>query len=136
MRTAIPLLAALAVALSAGDACALNLREVPLGGRTATMGGAGVGAGVDAAMAFLNPAGIAGTPHGVASLSADVYTLASASVSNYFHPKGVSSQFGGAQVQDEAFDVNQFAPIPSGLTYFKRLGKLLILSGAIRTDPG
>ena len=99
-----------------------NLREVPLGGRTATMGGAGVGAGVDAAMAFLNPAGMAGTPHDVASLSADVYSYASASVPRYFRPNGVSPKFGNVGVEDEAYDETQFATVPSGLTYFKRLG--------------
>jgi hypothetical protein len=54
MRTRIAALVAFA-ALSSTLLCgaradALNLREVPLGGRTATMGGAGV----DAAMAFLD----------------------------------------------------------------------------------
>ena len=51
-----------------------NLRDVPLGGRTAAMGGAGVAAGADSATPFLNPAGVAGTPHDIISVSASVYS--------------------------------------------------------------
>jgi hypothetical protein len=113
----------IAALTSRTNARAENLRAVPLGGRTATMGGAGVAAGVDAAMAFLNPAGVAGTPHDVASLSADVYSYASASVPRYFRPGGISARYGDATVEDESYSESQFATVPSGLTYFKRLGK-------------
>lgn len=63
----------LAILLSGSRAEAQNLRDVPSGGRTGLMGGAGVAAGADAAMPYLNPAGVVGTPHDLLSLSATVY---------------------------------------------------------------
>src|SRR5215510_11457832 len=73
---------------------AQNLRDVPLGGRTATMGGAGVAAGHDHAMPFLNPAGIAGTPTDVLSISATVYGYAAAPVPDYYVPNRFDPSYG------------------------------------------
>ena len=56
-----------------GLAHAQNHNGVPLGGRTAMMGGAGVAAGNDSAMPYLNPAGLAGVPGDILGVSATVY---------------------------------------------------------------
>jgi hypothetical protein len=52
----------------------LYSQNLPLGGRTASMGGAGMAFGRDSAMPYLNPAGLARIPHHTFSLSANLYT--------------------------------------------------------------
>ena len=64
-------LAALSVFASASGAWAQNYREMPIGGRTATMGGAGTAAGNDSAMPYLNPAGLAGVPGDIFAVPPD-----------------------------------------------------------------
>jgi long-subunit fatty acid transport protein len=111
------------VLLVAGEARAQNLREVPQGGRTATMGGVGVGAGTDAAMPVLNPAGLAGTPTDMLSVSADVYSVTWMKIPQYFRPNGVTGKFGDVtSVSDEDYSVNEIDSTPSGVAYFARLG--------------
>ncbi|GAC1351269.1 MAG: hypothetical protein NVSMB1_02660 [Polyangiales bacterium] len=105
-----------------GGAAAQNMRDVPLGGRTATMGGAGVAAGIDAAMPYLNPAGIAGTPNDVLSLSADVYSYAQADVDHYFVPTNLNAKIADASISVDRYSARQLVSTPSGLSYFKRLG--------------
>lgn len=52
-----------------------SYQNYPLGGRTATMGGAAMAFGQDSAMALLNPAGLAQVTDATVSLSASAYGL-------------------------------------------------------------
>jgi hypothetical protein len=108
--------------LVAAPAAAQNFRSVPLGGRTATMGGAGVAAGVDAAMPYLNPAGVAGTPYDVFSVSADVYSYSQSSAPHYFVPTTLDARFGALTINRESLVTKEFVQTPSGIAYFKRFG--------------
>jgi long-subunit fatty acid transport protein len=121
MRRNAVLVAALLVA---GEARAQNMREVPQGGRTATMGGVGVAAGTDAAMPLLNPAGLAGTPTDMLSVSADVYSGTWLKIPRYFRPNGINEGKYGTitSVSDEDYSINEIDSTPSGVAYFTRLG--------------
>ncbi len=102
---------------------AQNLRDVPLGGRTATMGGAGVAAGSDSAMPYLNPAGIVGIPTDILSISASIYSLSRAKVDKFYRPNGLDPSFGNdVRVEEERFDLDQLVITPSTLVYVKQLG--------------
>src|SRR5262245_46177369 len=57
---------------------------LPLGGRTASMGGAAAAWGRDSAMPYLNPAGYALVPHPTLSLSASLYRTELVNVSDFF----------------------------------------------------
>jgi hypothetical protein len=100
------------------------MREIPQGGRTATMGGVGVAAGSDSAMPLLNPAGIAGTPTDLLSVSADVYSATRLKIPRYFRPNGVNAaKYGDVQsVSDEDYSIQEIDSIPSGVAYFTRVG--------------
>lgn len=108
--------------LGCPSALAQNLRDVPLGGRTATMGGAGVAAGADSAMPYLNPAGVGGTPYDLFSLSASAYAYSRASVRRFFRSGGFDPALGGVSVQEERFEIDQFVIIPASAGYFMRFG--------------
>ena len=102
---------------------AQNLRNVPLGGRTATMGGAGVAAGSDSAVPYLNPGGIAGLSSDILSISATVYGYSQAMVNNYYQPNGLGSAFGNdVRVEEERFDLEQLVITPSTLVYVMQFG--------------
>lgn len=98
------------------------MRDVPLGGRTAAMGGAGVASGSDAAMPFLNPGGVAGTPSDVLSVSANVYSGLGATVDGYYAPGGLDPRYGDATISDDSLLQKHLAVMPSAVTYFKRFG--------------
>lgn len=101
---------------------AQNLRDVPLGGKTATMGGAGVAAGSDDAMPYLNPAGVAAVPYDLFLFSASAYAYSRASVPRYFRAGGVDPTLGsGLSVDDERLEIEQVAIIPSSAGYVTRL---------------
>jgi hypothetical protein len=104
--------------LVATPAAAQNLRDVPLGARTATMGGAGVANGIDSAMPFLNPAGVAGTSDNTLSLSATAYSFVTASVPRLFAPGGLNPAFNKNQITEEDFSITQRVALPTGLAYF------------------
>jgi hypothetical protein len=113
----------LALTLASVGARAQNLRDVPLGGRTASMGGAGVAAGTDSAMPYLNPAGIAGIPHDLFSLSASAYAYSHASVPRFFRAGAVDPALGtDLVVEEERLSIDQFLVVPSAAGYFFRLG--------------
>src|SRR5690349_13363867 len=78
----------MALLLVAARADAQNFRESPIGGRTATMGGAATAAGNDSAMPYLNPAGLAGVPGDIFAVSATVYSYTHRSFKNFFLPQG------------------------------------------------
>ena len=116
-----PLVGALALLTHASTVRAQNYREVPIGGRTATMGGAGTAAGNDSAMPYLNPAGMAGVPGGVFAVSASVYSATQRSIPQYFAPTGFPPGLGPAVVQTDNVSSSNIANLPSSVMYFKNL---------------
>lgn len=105
-----------------GVAQAQTLRSVPLGGRTATMGGAGVAFGNDSAMPFLNPAGLAGLPTDVLGLSGTVYGASRVSGRALLSPSGRSAIYGPAV--DAGTEVTSTATfeMPSAILYGRHIG--------------
>jgi hypothetical protein len=120
-RACATVVALLAVITSRG-ALAENMRDVPLGGRTAAMGGAGVASGSDAAMPYLNPAGVAGTPHDIVSVTASVYSGLGATVDDFYAPEGLDARYGDAEINEDFLEQNHLAVLPSAVTYFRRFG--------------
>ncbi|MBN2340554.1 MAG: hypothetical protein JXX29_14510 [Deltaproteobacteria bacterium] len=79
--------------------------NLPLGGKTASMGGAGAAAGKDAAMPFINPAGYSQVPHHTLSLSASLYRMEKITVQDYFFHGNLDSAF-GSLTGDPSFSNN------------------------------
>lgn len=113
--------AGLAVVLTGNVAGAQNPRSVPIGGRTAVMGGAGTAAGNDSAMPYLNPAGLAGVPDDVFAVSASLYGYSQYSFKNYFFPRGTPGALGPLQVDDQNFATSSVLDLPSSVMYLKLL---------------
>jgi hypothetical protein len=113
-------LAALAVLATAPRASAQNHREMPIGGRTATMGGAGTAAGNDSAMPYLNPAGLAGVPGDIFAVSATVYSYTHRSFQNYFYPSGTVAALGFERDRED-FGTTSIGELPSSVMYFRHL---------------
>lgn len=103
-------------------ASAQNYRETPIGGRTATMGGAATAAGNDSAMPYLNPAGLAGVPGDIFAISAAVYGYTHRSYQNYFFPSGTPPLL-GYRVRQEAFSTSSLAELPSSVMYIRHLSE-------------
>lgn len=97
-------------------------QSVPLGGRTATMGGAGVAEGHDIAAPLINPAGVAAVGSEVFGLSSSLYSYNSASVKNFFAPSGFSPSFGQVNVDTQTFQSSNLAAVPSGAAFFTHVG--------------
>jgi hypothetical protein len=97
-------------------------RSVPMGGRTATMGGTGVAEGNDIAAPLVNPAGIAAVDGQVFGLSSSLYSYNSASVSNFFAPNGFSPAFGQVNVDTQSFSSSNLTAVPSGVGFFRHIG--------------
>ncbi len=114
-------IASFAVAL-ARNAAAQNHREVPIGGRTASMGGAGVAAGNDSAMPYLNPAGLAGVPADVFAVSASVYGYTQRSIGRFFHPNGFDeASLGPTSVTEESLSAKGITDLPSSVMYMRHV---------------
>ena len=86
------------------------------------MGGAGVAAGADSATPFLNPAGVAGTPHDIISVSASVYSGLGAAIDGFYAPGGLETRFGDARIEEDHLEQTHLAVMPSSVTYFRRFG--------------
>lgn len=99
---------------------AQNLRSVPLGGRTANMGNAGVAAGNDSAMPFLNPAGLGGIGSDAAGLSASLYGHTQRTINGLFFPTA-NTVFGEPVVNSESISTSNFLELPSTLMYLAHL---------------
>jgi hypothetical protein len=99
-------------------------QNVPIGGRTATMGGAGVAAGNDSATPYLNPAGEAGLPGDVLAVSATVYSYETRRAPGIFHPNGFASVLGPANVGTDHLSSSATGELPSSVMYFKELPRL------------
>ncbi len=122
---ALPLVS-LCLALGLLTTAAARAERVPLGGRTATMGGAAVAAGNDSAMPYLNPAGLAGVPEGIFGVSATVYSYRRLSIDEYFLPTGwgATQDFGQLDVRSEAMTSSTTIEMPSSVMYFGPRGRL------------
>lgn len=99
---------------------AQNYRSVPLGGRTATMGGAGVAAGIDSAMPYLNPAGVAGLPGDVLAVSGSLISYERRSVESPLTPRGFAGVFRPVSESEEVRS-DAVLDLPSTVFYGKHL---------------
>lgn len=120
LRWVIPWIA-LSVAFVSREAIAQNPRSVLIGGRTATMGGAGTAAGNDSAMPYLNPAGLAGVPGDVFAVSASVYSWTSWKVGTALAPQGFPADLGPSVGEDRGTRATGILDLPSSVMYFKHL---------------
>lgn len=93
--------------------------HVPLGGRTATMGGAGAAFGKDSAMPLLNPAGLAQVDEHTVSISATAYEMHAVDVESYHTSGGTSSVFQGVTVRKiaDSFRSQTTSAYPTSFTY-------------------
>jgi hypothetical protein len=114
-------------------------REVPIGGRTATMGGAGTAAGNDSAMPYLNPAGLAGVPNDIFAVSASIYAYQRLHVDDFFYPNGLPTSFGDSDLESKKISSNSVLEVPTAVMYMKRLNppesKLQTLAGISLVIP-
>jgi hypothetical protein len=116
----LPLVVVTGVLLASREAHAQqNYRDVPIGGKTAVLGGVGTAAGNDSAMPYLNPAGLAGIPGDVFALSAQVYTTSRRKVSKFFAPNGYRQDL---EPSGESFTSSNIASFPSSVMYMKHFG--------------
>ncbi len=109
--------------LSSTPAHAQGMRNVPLGGRTATMGGAGTAAGNDSAMPYVNPAGMAGIPADVFAVSANLYGYSRRQVPKLSYPNGHLEALGRYRVTEEKLEASGVTDMPSSIMYFQHVGE-------------
>lgn len=110
-----------ALLLCAGFANA-QAPNVPIGGRTATMG-ACVAEGHDLAATLCNPAGLAAIPADVLELSATAYAWSSEQVQGYHLPTGHHDLLGTASVSEDTFRRSGATMVPSGVGEFRHLSR-------------
>lgn len=131
------------VALASGPSWAANPRSVPIGGRTATMGGAGTAAGNDSAMPYLNPAGLAGVPGDIFAVSASVYGYTRRSVSKLFAPNGLDPEYGQVGEWQSETKADSVTDLPSSVMYFQQVdsdelyhvyGLSLVIPASLHTE--
>ncbi len=91
---------------------------MPIGGRTSAMGGAGVAAGNDSAMPYLNPAGLGALPRDVFALSTSVYGVNRVTVDNLHWPGEPGRAFTLGSVSDSS---GTLYDLPSSVMYLKNL---------------
>ncbi len=109
--------------LSSTPAQAQGMRNVPLGGRTATMGGAGTAVGNDSAMPYVNPAGMAGIPADVFAVSANLYGYTRRQVPKLSFPNGHQDALGRYRVTEEKLEASGVTDMPSSIMYFQHVGE-------------
>jgi hypothetical protein len=115
LRLAVPSGVALSSLLVAAEAEAqMNYRDLPIGGRTAAMGGAGTAHGNDSAMPYINPAGVSAIPNDIFAISAQAYAISRRKVPKFFHPNGFRYPVDGG---DESFSSDQMATFPTSIMY-------------------
>jgi len=111
------------LALLPADVSADGYENVPIGSRTAAMGGAAIAGGWDSAMPTLNPSGLALIPNSVASLSASLYQTSAINIDNYVSDGDtIPHPAGNLNVSEPGVDSLEFGSFPSGLAYFLHLG--------------
>jgi hypothetical protein len=106
-----------------GPAWADGYENVPIGSRTAAMGGVGLAGGFDSAMPTLNPAGLARLPGSVLSVSASVYRLSHVWVPA-FTADGptIASPWGDLAVSQPGIDSSEISSFPSSIAYMLHFG--------------
>jgi hypothetical protein len=118
--------ATLRVAVALGCAShSVPAQTLPLGGRTASMGGAGVAQGRDGAMPYVNPAGFARVPHTTISLSASLYRYERFEVAPYFFHGNLPPTLRLAVTPDRARDrltSARFSSFPGAAAVLWHLG--------------
>ncbi|MCB9585858.1 MAG: hypothetical protein H6718_10710 [Polyangiaceae bacterium] len=119
VRSGAAVLCALFISVSSSEG--LAQQHVPIGGRTATMGGAGIAAGNDSALPYLNPAGLAGVPNDIFGVSASLFAYRERSVETVFFPRGFPASFGPTRIDDETNTSSNTFELPSSVMYFKRI---------------
>ncbi|MCP4676765.1 MAG: UPF0164 family protein [Deltaproteobacteria bacterium] len=100
-------------------------QTLPLGGRTASMGGAGTASGRDAAMPYINPAGYAQVPHHTLSLSASLYRHENVIVDDFFYHGVLSSSFiaeGYPEVYGNDLVSKRFSSFPGAVNMLWHFG--------------
>lgn len=100
---------------------AQNYRSVPIGGRTATMGGAGTASGIDSAMPYLNPAGLGGLPGDVLAVSASLVGYQYTVSDDLFRPNGVNAAYQPFRIREERSGSRVLLELPSAVFYGKHL---------------
>ncbi len=129
---------ALVLLLWPGSALADGLGGVPLGARTAAMGGAGVAAGRDSAMPLLNPAGLALVPRTTFQVSASLYHVQLVDRPRFNgEPQTESARYGRLTLDRPDVRSLQFSAFPSGLAYVLHDAEYLgpVVLGASLTVP-
>ncbi len=116
------LLTAATVVSTLSLAPAARADRSPIGGRTATMGGAGVAAGNDSALPYLNPAGLAGVPGDIFAVSASIYGYRHLTIEGLLAPAGLASAYGLPDVSRDETVSDSFIDLPSSVMYFRHLG--------------
>ena len=96
--------------------------RVPIGGRTATMGGAGVAAGNDSAMPYLNPAGLAGLPGDIFAVSASLYGYGDFRADRFTAPNGLMTALGRTRILEDTTSSSVVVEMPTSVMYFAWLG--------------
>jgi hypothetical protein len=121
MRRAL-LLLALPLILTPRAAEAGNWTPLGMGGRTGTMGGAGVAAGDDGAMPFLNPAGLSRVHKDVLSLAVSAYAYRSVTQTDaYVDPEDPTLSEVGIRGKNGARG-SSIEAVPASLVYMHHLG--------------
>lgn len=100
-----------------------GMRTVPIGGRTATMGGAGTAAGNDSAMPYVNPAGMSGIPGDIFAVSANLYGYSRRSVDDLSFPNGHLPVLGRYSTSEENVEASGVTDMPSSIMYFQHIGE-------------
>ncbi|MCB9647248.1 MAG: hypothetical protein H6730_11715 [Deltaproteobacteria bacterium] len=107
----------------AGQARADGYENVPVGSRTAAMGGAAMAGGYDSAMPTLNPAGLARIPGSVLSVSASLYRLSHVWVPAFTADGAtISSPWGDLAVSQPGIDSSEISSFPSSIAYMLHFG--------------
>jgi hypothetical protein len=114
------LLSSLLLAMSS-SAMAQNVAPLPMGGRTGGMGGVGVANGNDAAMGYVNPAGLALIHRDTLSTSLSAYSLRAVRVDNFYADPAVFSGSGNT-VGRNRVQQSLVSTIPTSLVYLVHFG--------------
>lgn len=122
-------------------ASAQPLGNIPLGGRSATMGGAATAAGNDGAMPYVNPAGLAGLPRDVLAVSGSAYAISRLKTGEFFYPSGFEREFQPAQVDRAEVSATTTFQLPTSVMYMTpvrggkhSLGVSLVIPRVIRQE--
>ena len=110
----------------------LSADTLPLGGRTASMGGAGSAFCRDSAAPYINPAGISLVAGNIFSLSTSLYTQTDYQIQDFFIPGGIdtsTTEMGPTYEYDQKYlTSSQFIGFPGSLSYYLHLSGSQVIS--------